>query len=518
MNRRDLLKLAAAAALAQSLPRYLLAGPDSSGSPFALGVASGSPSHDGFVLWTRLMPPESGFNGKPVAVNWQIAHDEHFRRVVQQGSAPALPELGYSVHVETAGLEADRWYFYRFQCGNARSVTGRTRTFPNAGSKVARMRLAYASCQRWEEGYYAAWRHMQGEQLDAVFFLGDYIYEYSKRGKGVRSHPLGRPSTLADYRDRYALYKSDANLQGMHAQCPWLLTWDDHEVINDYASLTAPGLPKRFAAQRAAAYQAYYENMPLPAAVLTQALTGMPQGAEMRLYGSTAFGDLADFHLLDTRQYRDRQACAPKGGGGGGSVKQEACAELQEAGRSMLGMAQERWLADSLQASARRAPRWTVIAQETLFCQRYAPGKNGPSSDTDSWDGYPASRQRVIDALAHSKAPNPVMLGGDLHSNWVGYIKADFAEPASATVGVEFCGTSISSDYRRAASVPEVAAQNPHFVFADGLRRGYGVVELSHQALRTDLRVVNDVTQPDSGIATLASFAVQAGRPMIEKI
>lgn len=518
MKRRELLKLAAAAALAQQLPRSAF-GLTLPGNPvgnlFAAGIASGSPRHDSVVLWTRLFPAE-GNSGKPVPVSWELAEDERFTHIVQKGSTAALPELGLSVHVEVQSLTPDRWYFYRFHSGQYSSEVGRTRTFPQPDAKIDRMRLAYASCQRWEHGYYAAWRHMQDEHLDAVFFVGDYLYEYSKGRNDIRSHSLRKPVTLDDYRDRYALYKSDANLQGMHAQCPWLLTWDDHEVINDYAGLQAPGLPPNFAAQRAAAYQAYYENMPVRASVLTKALQGMREGAEMRLYDRNSFGRLADIHILDTRQYRTLQACSENDLGGGNSVRLDTCSALSDPARTMLGSTQEKWLAEGFKRSAERAPAWTIIVQETRFGQTINRGKT-PTVSNDAWDGYPGTRQRLVDALQSSQTPNPVMLGGDVHSNWVGHIKADYNKPESANVGVELTGTSISSNCNSAEHIPKRVEQNPHFVFGDGFRRGYGVVELTPRQLTTTLRVVTDVTKADAGIETLAKFAVEAGRSVIEK-
>ncbi|MDB5887502.1 MAG: alkaline phosphatase [Rhodocyclales bacterium] len=519
MNRRELIKLASAAAVAQSLPRSLLGAPLGE-NPFALGIASGSPRHDSVVLWTRLIAAEGAFDGKPIAVDWEIAHDEQFRRIVQKGSAPALPQFGHSIHVELSDLQPDHWYFYRFHTQGHDSHVGRTRTFPAPGSAAAKMRLAYASCQRWEHGYYAAWRHMQDEELDAVFFVGDYIYEYGKNKKDVRSHTLGKPVDLAGYRARYALYKSDENLQGMHARCPWLLTWDDHEVINDYAGLQAPGLPAEFPAQRAAAYQAYYENMPLRASVLSHALQGATQvgaGAEMRLCDRASFGDLADFHILDNRQYRSLQACSKDGLGGGSTVRADTCTALHESGRSLLGAEQEKWLDAGLQAAGSQPPRWTVLVQATLFGLRESHGKTVTVSN-DAWDGYPDNRQRIVDSLVRCKSANPVMLGGDVHSNWVGHIKSNYADPHSANVGVEFCGTSISSNHNNPEHIPALVAQNPHFIFGDGYRRGYGVVELTPKHLTTKLRVVSDVTKPDAGIETLASFAVEAGRSVVEKL
>ncbi|MEO7548184.1 MAG: alkaline phosphatase D family protein, partial [Ramlibacter sp.] len=268
IDRRRLLQLASAGAATLWLPRGAHAQRRWTADPFSLGVASGAPATGSVVLWTRLLAPDlAGLAGGPVAVQWEVAHDTRFSRIAQRGETLAQPELAHSVHVEVPGLEPDRWYFYRFIAGDAVSATGHTRTLPEPGAQVRRLRLAYASCQRWEHGYFSAWRHMRQEEPDAVLFLGDYIYEYAGASNPVRTPTGGWADSLESYRRRYALYKSDAGLQAMHAACPWLLTWDDHEVQNDYAG-QHPGYnggaePERaggFAARRAAAYQAYYEH------------------------------------------------------------------------------------------------------------------------------------------------------------------------------------------------------------------------------------------------------------------
>ena len=318
-HRRALLQWLASGAAAASWPERAWSQPRFDSSPFALGVASGSPTHQGVVLWTRLM--QTGLFGRntlpaePIAVRWEVAHDEAFARIVRKGETLALPELAHSVHTEVDGLDADRWYFYRFRAGEAQSPVGRTRTLPAPDAAVPHLRLAYASCQRWEHGYYGAYRHMREETLDLVLFLGDYIYEYARADNPVRTPPGGVVMTLDDYRARYALHRGEPELQAMHAACPWLVTWDDHEVENDYAGLNPGnrGLPgAEFVARRAAAYQAFYEHMPLRASALTQALAGLAGGAELRLYGQVPFGRLATLYLLDDRQYRDRQACTSR--------------------------------------------------------------------------------------------------------------------------------------------------------------------------------------------------------------
>ena len=402
------------------------------------------------------------------------------------------------------------------------SPTGRTRTFPAPDAIVQQLRLGLASCQRWEHGYYSAYRHMRSENLDAVLFVGDYIYEYPIASNPVRIPTGGWVVTLEDYRRRYALHKSDADLQAMHAACPWLHTWDDHEVQNDYAGL-APGYsgrgapaetPESFPARRAAAYQAFYEHMPLRAAALTRAVSGLAAGAEMRIYSRQRIGQLASLYLLDDRQYRDRQACTPGGRFGSGDVNLAGCPDWNDPKRSLLGAAQEQWLDGALAAGG--AAGWTIIGQQTLFGQRTMRRPAGQFQWNDGWDGYGAARRRLTDALQRHRVPNPVVLGGDVHENWVGHVKADYARPDSAAVGVEFCGTSITSRSSRSGPVPAaLLAENPHFVFAESERRGYCVCDFTPNQLIASLRVVDDVRRKDAGIETLARFVVEAGRPRL---
>ena len=509
MERRDLLKLASATAAAGWLPRAGRAQPRLASDPFALGVASGSPTHDSVVLWTRLM---GMLPAQPLAVQWEVAHDEQFQRIAQRGQQEALPQLAHSVHVEAGGLEPDRWYFYRFLAGGAASPVGRTRTMPAPDAMPARLRLAYASCQRWEHGYYGAYRHMRAEDLDLVLFLGDYIYENPSSAGAVRVGGKDWTLTLQDYRERHALYRSDPDLQAMHAACPWLFAWDDHEVQNDYAGLT-PGdagpQVQDFAHRRAAAYQAYYEHMPVRASVLSR--SPGPQG---RLHSQQRFGRLANLVMLDTRQYRDAQACNPRGRLGSATVDPQACPAWEDAGRTMLGTAQEQWLEAVL---ARGHATWTIFGQQTIFGQRdFKPGE-GRLLWNDCWDGYPVARRRLTDSLQRHRVANPVFVGGDVHENWVGHVKADYGRPDSEDVGVEFCGTSITSRSGGHPRADAILRENPHYVFGDTDRKGYGVLEFTPRGLASRLRVVDDVTRPDNRIETLAAFAVQAGRARVER-
>ena len=318
-SRRSLMSLVLSAASAPALVACGHLGHPA--SCFTLGVASGCPRPDSIVLWTRLSPDARPAPNEPV--RWELAEDEAFRRIVRRGSFTAEADWGHSVHVQPLGLSPGRWYWYRFFAMGQVSATGRTRTAPVPGS-LEPVTFAIGSCQRWDHGHYAAWRHLADESPDLVLFLGDYIYEYPGAQNAVREVPDARWTlTLDDYRARYALHKSDADLRAMHAACPWIVTWDDHEVQNDYAADHSPVLNRRFLRRRLHAYRAWWEHMPLPPAT-------RPVGAGLQVFDRFAWGALARFHVLDTRQYRDPQACALPGLGGGNTVDLAGCPALAE--------------------------------------------------------------------------------------------------------------------------------------------------------------------------------------------
>ncbi len=514
VRRRRLLAaagaLASAGVLAPSRARSALA-PRFAAYPFSLGVASGCPRPDGVVLWTRLAPDPlhaGGMGTEAVPVRWELARDEAFRCIVRQGIERATPEAAHSVHVELRGLDPDRVYWYRFAAGSAASPTGRTRTAPAPDAAVRRLRFAFASCQHFEQGYYGAYRHMAAEDVDLVVFLGDYIYESNRARDYVRSHAAPEPTTLIGYRNRHAHYKTDPDLQAMHAQAPWLFTWDDHEVANNYAGVQGQHLEADFVQRRAAAYRAYYEHMPLERAML-------PQGPDMRLYGRFGWGRLAAFHMLDDRQYRHVQACpSPRRGGGSRVIDDLACPERNDPARSLLGAAQEQWLRDALDASG---AQWNLLGQQSLMAQLdRAPGP-GARHWTDSWDGYPAARRRLLEFIGERRPGNVLVIGGDVHSHWVCDLKPDFDRPDSPVVATEFCGTSITSQSwpqdRNLALLPD----NPHVRFTSSERRGYVLMELSPALCQVALRGIENAKLRATPIATQAAFVVEDGRPGAQK-
>ena len=520
MRRRQLLSLAAASAASTALiglPKTAWGRLLWPSDPFTLGVASGSPTSQSMVLWTRLgreALAEVGRMQSVIPVTWQLSHDAQFTQIVQQGALTATPELGHSLHAEVTGLLPARSYFYRFITGNATSPVGQTRTFPAPHQAVARLRLAYASCQRWGDGFYSAYRDMREQNLDVVMFLGDYIYEYPpSASRDVRVTTGGWVLTLDDYRERYALHKSDPHLQAMHAACPWIVTWDDHEVQNDYAEQHAgfSGAPvPDFAARRRMAYQAFYENMPVRYADFAQLLN--KKSDQVQVFGSTQFGQLATLYNLDNRQFRHRQACTPGNRPGGARINPERCELLAQEYRTLLGEQQEGWLKRQFE---RNQTTWNVIGQQSLLGPRNS-GAAASNIWNDGWGGYPAARQRLIDSMRSTRLNNPIVLGGDVHQNWVGQILSNYAQPDSAAVGVEFCGTSITSRSRATeAELSRVLRHSPYFIFANAEYRGYGVVVVTQHNLSTTLRAVKNIRDPNSEVMTLARFAVDAGQPKV---
>ncbi|MGR3936935.1 alkaline phosphatase D family protein [Streptomyces sp. BRA346] len=487
-------------------------------NPFTLGVASGDPLPDAVVLWTRLAPRayEPG-NGLPeegaVTVEWQIARDEHFSRVVARGTATAHAEFNYTVHVDAKGLEPDRVYWYRFRAGKWTSPAGRTRTTPSYGAKIRDMRFGLVSCQAYHDGYYTALKHLAGEDLDAVFHVGDYHYEYAVSAVGgarnytdrtLPAHFNTETMTLGDYRLRYALYKSDPDLQAAHAAFPWFVTWDDHETENNYADdIDEHGNPpEEFLIRRAAAYRAYWENMPLR-------MPQRPDGPDMRLYRRFHYGRLAQFDILDTRQYRSNQAY--------GDGWQYPGPESEDPSRTLTGATQERWLLDGFRRST---ATWNVLPQQVTFSQRKNTTAERSQLSMDSWDGYPASRSRVLDGVQQAGVDNLVVLTGDVHVHYAFDIKKDFNNPSSPTLGVEFVGTSVTSGKDGAdkpANWSTYMAANPHMKFYNG-RRGYVTVTLDGNQARADYKTVSAVTTPGAPLTTAASFVSEAGNPGLQQV
>src|SRR6516165_5895557 len=480
------------------------------GNPFSLGVASDAPRPDGFVLWTRLAPeplstnPETpgGMTGADVTLRYEIATDPG----INENRAPRSCDR---LHLDVAGLESGRSYWHRFLSGDAVSPTGRAVTLPAPGSARAKLRFGFVSCSNYEHGYFSAYRHLTGENPQFILFLGDYIYETIEQNRPiVRRHSDGiEPRTLPTYRNRYAQYRLDADLQGLHAQVPAIVTWDDHEVQNDYADKWSETFddPEQFLIRRAAAYQAFYEHMPV------RPIISRPNGPLMRIYDRFTCGDLIEISVIDGRQYRSRQACyRPPNKGGGHLETNASCPERLDPGRTMMGFGQEAWLYAGL---AHSKARWNLIAQDVLMAQLRRKLDGIDAFWTDDWNGYPANRARLLRHIYDSKVSNPVVISGDIHSFFANDLKLDFDEESSQIVATEFVGSSISSYGPPYDPIARVLPDNPHVHFFDSRRRGYVMVDLTADAMQAQMRTVSDAHDPKAAISTFKTFAVEGGRP-----
>jgi alkaline phosphatase D len=522
LSRRGLLRgaggLVALAALAPAA-RPAIAQPAFRSFPFTLGVASGEPAPDGFVIWTRLAPeplvPDGGMVRAAMPVTWEVSEERRFTRPVASGTAIARPELAHAVHVEVADLAPGRPYFYRFRVGGETSAVGRTRTAPAPGAATDRLRFAFAGCQHYEHGHFTAWRHIAAEaELDFVFHYGDYIYEYRGRVPGQPGWgPLVRPHlgeeiiALADYRQRHAQYRLDPDLRAAHAAHPFLASYDDHEVDDNWAGphsqedggsrFPTAVPPEVFALRKAAAFQAWYEHMPVRR-------SAMPRGPDITAYRRLDFGTMARVHVLDTRQFRDDQPCHD-------GVK-AACAEVSRPDAQMLGAAQEAWLLDG---STDSPARWNIMAQQVPMMRRLLAS----GISMDKWDAYPAARQRLLDGLAQRRTPNPVVLSGDVHVALAATIRARPEHAESAPVATEFTATSVTSAGDGRAMTPggeEVLRRNPDIALFDG-RRGYCVAEATAARLITEFVALPFVTREGAPRETAARLVVEAGRAGVER-
>lgn len=480
--------------------------------PFTLGIASGDPTSTSVVLWTRLAVNPHALDGRggmpdtPIKVRWELARDRSFRSVLRRGVATALPQMAHSVHVELEDLPAGTEFFYRFRTGQHISPIGRTLTTPAPG-ELRPLRMVHLSCSHWEGGWFTAYRRAAEQMPDLVFGLGDYIYEGGPGKSEIRKHPHKLCTTLEDYRLRYATYKTDPDLQQLHATAPWIVTWDDHEIQDNWAGeYPKNGVPTdAWIARRTAAQKAYYENMPLRR-------TSAPGGSSMQLFRRLHWGDLATFHVLDTRQYRDLHACHD----GGKTWWFTDCAEQADPSRTMLGDRQEQWLLDGLTESN---ATWQLFAQSVFFAKRDNAAGPKTTLGSDGWDGYRADRDTLVQAWDERGVANPVVLTGDVHVHFANELKADFWEPSSPTVGVELVSTSITSGGDGSDEVrgeKEVLAENPHIKYIRG-RRGFVLSEYTPTELQVDFMTIPAVTVPDAEASVDRRYIVPAGEPALHE-
>ena len=498
LTRRTLLLGSAAVAMSAASVRGPLRA-----APFTLGIASGDPEPDGVVLWTRLAPQplnEDGRGGMPardVLVEWEVATDEQFQKVVRRGAATARAADAHTVHVEVRQLTAGSEFFYRFRAEGHLSPAGRTRTAPPPTALPGNLAMSFVSCAHYEHGYFTAYRHLAEDEPELILHLGDYQYD-SNSGDDVipgglpRQHLGPEARTLAGYRRRYAEYKTDPDLQAAHAVAPWSVVFDDHEVDNNWAGRTPEQPDPHFLTRRTAAFRAYYENMPLRRA-------SIPRGAGIRVYRRLAWGRLATFHLLDTRQFRDDQAC--------GDLFKD-CPAASDPARTITGAAQEKWLLDGFRRSE---ARWDVLGQQVFFGQRDLDAGPKVVTSMDAWDGYVASRERITRGWVDAGVRNPVVLTGDVHAHWAGDLKLDYNDPATRTVGAELVCSSISSGGDGADHDPAVhpwMSWNPNLRFYNN-QRGYVRTRVTPDTMTADFRSLPYVTSPGAPAHTRATFVVE---------
>lgn len=486
--------LTAPAARAATLPSGL----------FTLGVASGDPLPTSTVLWTRLAPDPLHGGGMPdtaVDVEWQVATDESFGTVVRSGTAKARPESGHSVHVDPGGLKADAEYFYRFKAGGEISPVGRTRTAPAFWSRPSSLRFAFASCQNWPAGYFTLYRDLVDQDVSFVAFLGDYIYESAPTPNSIRVHEgTGEPFSLVEYRNRYSQYRTDPDLQAAHAAVPWIITMDDHEIDNNWADDVPqdPDVqsPEAFRARRIAAFQAWYEHMPVRRAQ-------QPDGPDMQIFRRFEWGNLARIHVLDTRQYRSDQVATLE--------------EAEDPSRTMLGARQEDWLDGGLHGDQ----RWNVLANQLMIGTNDRTPGDADSFDLDNWDGYRTSRRTLMESFAAPGVATPVVLTGDRHSTFVMNLAANPEQDGAPIVGAELTGTSISSGGDCPPSSQQsfhttydvIAAEWSHWKYWDN-RRGYFLCDVDRDRMLSTLRTTEVVSTTEGGpVVAAQSFVTEAGQP-----
>ncbi|MFJ8359656.1 alkaline phosphatase D family protein [Streptomyces sp. NPDC093984] len=532
-RRRTVVKAAAATAVlgapfAAALPARAAADTPA----FLHGVASGDPLPDGVLLWTRVTPtaeatPGSGL-GPDTEVAWVLAKDKAFTAIVAKGSVTATAASDHTVKADVRGLEPATDYWFRFSAGGTDSPVARTRTAPAADAAVSGLRFGVVSCANWEAGYFAAYRHLAARgDLDAWLHLGDYIYEYktgeyAARGTVVRPHaPANEIITLSDYRIRHAKYKTDPDLQALHAKAPVIAIWDDHEFADNAWSGGAvnhtEGAEGTWTARKAAAKQAYFEWMPVRPAV------------EGTTYRRLRFGKLADLSLLDLRSFRSQQAST-----GSGSV--------DDPDRTLTGRAQLDWLKAGLKTSD---TTWRLVGNSVMIApfvigslsadllkplaKLLGLPQEGLAVNTDQWDGYTDDRRELLAHLRANAIRNTVFLTGDIHMAWANDVPVDAGTyPLSASAATEFVVTSVTSDNLddivkvpegtvSAVAAPVIRAANRHVHWVDTDRHGYGVLDITAERAQMDYYVLSDRTNASATSSWARSYRTRSGTQKVER-
>ena len=475
-----------------------------SGDPFTLGVASGDPTTESVILWTRLAIDALNGGGMPdedIDVLWEVSTSDQFNDIIASGIATAEVRFGHSVHVDVPLSSQEDFVNYRFKVGDYTSPVGRTRLAAGAGS-TSTLKIAAVSCQNYTDGFYNAYADLVEQQPDVVTFLGDYIYESgtgSLNATTVRLHNSDEPKDLVAYRNRYGLYKADPLLQAAHASCPWIITWDDHEVENNYANLSPQDAAdtEGYAARRAAAYQAWWEHMPVR--------LDPPSSESFKIYRQFSWGDLINMLVVDSRQYRNDQAC-------GDAVLQTtpACDEALDTSRSMLGAEQEQWFSDNINDQSKV---WNVMANQTVMTDIRL---GAAILNYDQWDGYAPDRNRILSDVVDQGVKNFVVLTGDIHLAGVGQLTTD-ANPTVA-MGAEFVSTSISSSGNISTDTEGLLIALPNIIDAEVSHRGYTLHTVTANDWTAEFRIVDNNLVEDSATSVWKTFKVTAGSPAVTEV
>jgi len=477
---------------------------DLTSDPFTLGVASGDPTNESVILWTRLAVDSLNGGGMPVQdieVLWEVSSTDSFDDIVSSGLATAEERFGHAVHIDVPLSTGESIVFYRFRIGDYVSPIGKTRLSSPSGSTTP-IKVAAVSCQNYTDGFYNAYADLVEQSPDLVTFLGDYIYE---GGVGtldattVRLHNSDEIKDLVAYRNRYALYRSDPLLQAAHAECPWVITWDDHEVENNYANLTPQDSAdaEGHAARRAAAYQAWWEHMPVR--------LSPPTDESLTIYRQFSWGDLLNLLVVDGRQYRDDQAC-----GDAVLSTQPACDEALDPARTMLGAEQEKWFSENINDTTKV---WNVMANQTVMTDIRL---GAAVLNYDQWDGYAPDRNRILSDVVDQGVENFVVLTGDIHLAGVGQLTTD-SNPTTA-MGAEFVSTSISSSGNVSTDTEGLLIALPNIIDAETSHRGYTLHTLTANDWTAEYRIVENNLVENSSTSVWKTFKVMAGSPAITEI
>ena len=509
-RRHFILASAAAASGCQTVERIDAESPgDAPGdTPFSLGVASGDPTAESAILWTRVAPsPFAAPIDETIDVAWEVATDDAMRQVIASGVATARPELAHCIHVEATNLAPDRHYYYRFQALGGSSPIGRTRTLPSPGTRTDQFRIAMSSCMEYTQGYFTALRDLHTQQPNLVLHNGDYIYESSSGD--VRSYPIAWEATrLSDYRALYAQYRQDTDLREAHRQFPWIVIWDDHEVSNDFGPNHF--LPSRYNAPMSVSdhrkrvlvgRQAFLEHMPLRASL------SLHDGSTPIMYRQDVVGDLLELNRLDVRSFRDTPVCIQDN-----ELEFHRCPDIDNPARSMLGAAQEAWLMNSFGSSG---SVWSCLAQTTMMAPFDREAGPAVVHEAESWDNYAANRTRFIEHLRSRDIRNPVSLGGNIHAFYAGTVSERAAHGNCPNPAMtEIVTTSVSAGGGGDGRYDDVHGrrdENPCVEFFENRHRGYTLLTFTQEELRAEFRIVDQTRTPDGTVESLRTLVVDDG-------